>query len=63
MTVFLRFLRPRWLFLMGFGGAALFIGVHLVWYIHPSDIKSAEDLEARINNGQQPTVVEFYSNL
>ncbi len=58
-----RFLRHHWLFLLVLGGAALFLTVHLVWYIRPSSVKSTEALEARLHNGQQPTVVEFYSNL
>lgn len=55
------FLREHWLSIPLVVALGAFIVVHVVWYIHPSDVKSAEELEDRLNNGQ-PTVVEFYSN-
>ncbi len=43
-------------------GLVIFIAIHLIWYIHPSDVQSIDELHARLQGGQ-PTVVEFYSNL
>jgi hypothetical protein len=39
----------------------VFAAVHVIWYIHPSDLESYEELEAILTDGQ-PAVVEFYSN-
>lgn len=39
-----------------------FVVLHVVWYIHPSDIQTTAELRARLHDGQ-PTVVEYYSNL
>jgi len=39
-----------------------FVIIHLVWYIRPSAIDSAEELHAALTDGQ-PTVVEYYTNL
>lgn len=43
-------------------GVAVFVGLHVVWYIHPSDIESVDELQAHVRRGE-PTVVEFYTNL
>ena len=43
-------------------GVAAFVGLHIVWYIHPSDIESVDELQAHVRRGE-PTIVEFYSNL
>jgi hypothetical protein len=40
----------------------IFAGMHLVWYIRPSAIKTTAELNERLYDGQ-PTVVEWYSNL
>lgn len=40
----------------------VFVALHVVWYIRPSDVKSAHDVQAQIGQGQ-PVVVEFYTNL
>ncbi|MBN1965433.1 MAG: hypothetical protein JW910_12360 [Anaerolineae bacterium] len=56
------FLKRNWLLVLLASGIAVFAGVHILWYIHPSDVTSAADLRARINAGQ-PTIVSFYSNL
>jgi len=56
------FVKHHWLLVIALSGLAIFAGLHIVWYIHPSDIKSKADLNARLHNGQ-PTVIEFYSNL
>jgi hypothetical protein len=56
------FVRRHWFLLLVATGLLVFVGMHLVWYIHPSDIKSMSDLEAHLYDGQ-PTVIEFYSNL
>jgi membrane-associated phospholipid phosphatase len=54
--------RRHWFSLLIGGALLAFIGIHVVWYTHPSDIKTVEELQARLNNGQ-PVVVEYYSNL
>jgi len=36
--------------------------LYIVWYIHPSDIQSADELQTFVRRGE-PTVVEFYTNL
>jgi uncharacterized membrane protein len=56
------FLRSNWLLLIVLAALIAVVGVHLVWYIRPSDVKSMDDLNARLTRGQ-PTVIEFYSNL
>jgi hypothetical protein len=58
----LSFFKSNWLLLIVLTLVIAFIGIHILWYIHPSDVKSVEDLNARVTSGQ-PTVVEFYSNL
>ena len=55
-------LRSNWLLLIVLVVLIAVVGIHLVWYIHPSDVKSMDDLNARLTRGQ-PTVIEFYSNL
>jgi len=40
----------------------IFVVMHIVWYIKPSDIQTAQQFDAHIQRGE-PTVVEFYSNL
>ncbi|MBI5960542.1 MAG: hypothetical protein HY866_17515 [Chloroflexi bacterium] len=54
--------RRHWLMVLTGGALLAFVGVHIVWYTHPSDVKSVEDLQARLNTGQ-PVIVEYYSNL
>ncbi|MCL4238301.1 MAG: hypothetical protein KJ047_08640 [Anaerolineae bacterium] len=39
-----------------------FVLIHIVWYIRPSDVKTMDDLQARLTGGK-PTIVEWYSNL
>lgn len=56
------FLKQNWLVLLLLAGVLGFVGLHLVWYIRPSSIKTVEALQTRLHDGQ-PTVVEFYSNL
>jgi hypothetical protein len=56
------FLRRYWFSILVLTALGGFLGVHAIWYIHPSEIKSVEELQARLDNGQ-PTVIEFYSNL
>ena len=56
------FFRHNWLLLIMLTVLIAFVGIHLVWYIHPSDVKSIDDLNARLTRGQ-PTIIEFYSNL
>ncbi len=56
------FFRHNWLLLIMLTVLIVFVGIHLVWYIHPSDVKSIDDLNARLTRGQ-PTIIEFYSNL
>ncbi len=56
------FVRHHWLLVITLAGLATFAGLHIVFYIHPSDVRSTADLSARLRNGQ-PTVIEFYSNL
>ncbi len=58
----LSFFKSNWLLLIVLTAVIGFAGIHIVWYIHPSDVKSVEDLNTRLAAGQ-PTVVEFYSNL
>jgi hypothetical protein len=58
----LSFLKSNWLLVVILTAVLAFVGVHLVWYIRPSDVKSIEDLNARVTSGQ-PVIVEFYSNL
>lgn len=40
----------------------IFIGIHIFWYIRPSEITTLPQLDQKLTDGQ-PTVVEFYSNL
>ena len=61
-AAFVSFLKSNWLLVILLGALIAVVGLHLVWYIHPSDVKSMDDLNARLTRGQ-PTVVEFYSNL
>jgi hypothetical protein len=56
------FLKHNWLMLILLAGIGGFVGIHILWYIPASDVKSLEDLNARLTDGQ-PTVVEFYTNL
>jgi hypothetical protein len=56
------FLKSNWLLVILLAALIAVVGLHLVWYIHPSDVKSMDDLNARLTRGQ-PTVIEFYSNL
>ncbi len=56
------FLKSNGLLILMLGGLSIVLGMHLIWYIHPSEIKTYDDLQARLTGGQ-PTVVEFYSNL
>jgi hypothetical protein len=58
----LSFFRSNWLLLILLTAILAFVGIHIVWYIRPSDVKSVEDLNARVTSGQ-PVIVEFYSNL
>jgi hypothetical protein len=43
-------------------GILIFVAIHAIWYIKPSNIKDMAALNAEFYNGQ-PTVVELYSNL
>jgi hypothetical protein len=56
------FLRSNSLLLIVLAVLIAVVGIHLVWYIRPSDVKSTDELNARLTRGQ-PTVIEFYSNL
>jgi hypothetical protein len=56
------FIKAHWLTILLLVVIMGFVGIHILWYIHPSDVKSMEDLNARLMSGQ-PTVIEFYSNL
>lgn len=56
------FVKSNCLLLILLAGIIGFVGLHIVWYIRPSDVKSLDDLNARLRRGQ-PTIVEFYSNL
>ena len=61
-SALLSYLQHHLIFAVLLAGLAIFIGIHLIWIIHPSDVKTIEDLHARVRGGQ-PVVVEFYSNL
>jgi hypothetical protein len=56
------FLKSNWLLVILLAALIAVVGLHLVWYIRPSDVKTIDDLNARVTRGQ-PTVIEFYSNL
>ena len=56
------FFKSNWLLVILLAALIAVVGLHLVWYIHPSDVKSMGDLNDRLTRGQ-PTVIEFYSNL
>ncbi len=62
LATFGTFLKQNWLTLLLLGSVLGFIGLHLIWYIRPSNIKTFQALQARLQDGQ-PTIVEFYSNL
>lgn len=54
--------RRNWPLVLAGAALLIFAGVHIVWYTHPSDVESVEDLQARVNSGQ-PVIVEYYTNL
>jgi hypothetical protein len=56
------YVKNNWLTILLLAAIIGFVGIHIVWYTHPSDVKSVEDLNARLTDGQ-PTVIEFYTNL
>ncbi len=56
------FVKEHWLSIILLAAIAGFFAIHILWYIHPSDVKSMEDLNARLTSGQ-PTVIAFYTNL
>lgn len=56
------FVRHNGLSLLMLGVLLGFLGIHAIWYIRPSGIRSMADLDRQIHSGQ-PTVIEFYSNL
>lgn len=58
----LSFLAGHWLLLVALAALLVFVGMHLAWYIRPSNVKSMADLNARLTSGQ-PVIVEFYTNL
>ena len=55
------FVQRNWLLLLTLAVLIAFLGAHVIWYIHPSDIRSAAELQQRVSSGRP--VVEFYSNL
>ena len=58
----LSFVRRNFVLVVSLGFLGGFAAVHLIWYIHPSDFDSFDDLEAALAGGQ-PTIINFYSNL
>ena len=56
------FLKANWLSILVLLVIAGFVGLHIIWYIRPSNIKSMDDLNARLTDGE-PMVIEFYTNL
>ncbi len=58
----LLFIEENVLFVLSVGFLLAFIAIHLIWYIHPSEVASLEELETLLTDGQ-PTLVNFYSNL
>ncbi len=62
LAALVSYLKANGLLIVMLGGLGVFLGMHLIWYIHPSEIKTYADLQARLTGGQ-PTVIEFYSNL
>ncbi len=52
----------NWLMILMLAALLGFALIHLVWYIRPSAIDSAAELQAVLTDGQ-PTVVEYYTNL
>ena len=56
------FAKQNWLTILLLAGILGFIGIHIIWYIRPSNIKTIEEYQTLLHDGQ-PTVVEFYSNL
>ena len=62
LVSFVTFLKENWLSLLLLAAVLGFLGIHIVWYIRPSNIKTMEELQAYLHDGQ-PTIVEFYSNL
>ena len=49
------------LLLLSLGMLGAFLAIHVIWFIHPSDIASIDELNAVLTDGQ-PTIVNFYSN-
>jgi thiol-disulfide isomerase/thioredoxin len=43
-------------------GLIVFIIVHMLWYIRPSQLKNVDEFQARLRRGR-PVVVHIYSNL
>ena len=57
------FARQHWLMTGLLVFLLVFVTIHVVWYIHPSEaIETIADLDRMLQDGQ-PTVVEFYTNL
>ncbi len=51
------FFKANWSTILILAAIVGFVGIHIIWYIHPSDVKSMEELNARLTDGQ-PTVIE-----
>lgn len=61
MSDLIALLDPGRLSAVGLAGIALFVILHVVWYIRPSRVRSRDELAAVLYNGK-PTIIEFYSN-
>ncbi|NDJ86401.1 MAG: hypothetical protein GYB66_10975 [Chloroflexi bacterium] len=53
---------PRlWIIIGLVGLIIIFVAIHIIWYIRPSNIESTAALDAELTNGE-PTIISFYSN-
>lgn len=58
----LEFIQQHPIMILSIMGLLIFLVIHGIWYIRPSDVTTAAAINTYLVNGK-PTIVEFYSNL